>query len=126
MSPSAVAAAPVPGRALAISALLLPCVTLLALTYAVPGNVANTTYAAIWLLALGTAFVAMNTWHNAQPKASFRQTDYEINHPAVDVSNTTWDRWVADGDRSAAHGRMMAVFALSVATTSIIVAAWLL
>ena len=126
MSPSAVAAAPVPGRALAISALLLPCVTLLALTYAVPGNVANSTYAAIWILALGTAFVAMNTWHNAQPKASFRQTNYEANHPALEGANTTWDRWIAKADRSAAHGRMLAVFALSLATTSIIVAAWLL
>ena len=128
MSPStaAVATLPVPGRSFAISALLLPCITLLGLTYAVPGDVPGSTYAAIWMLALGTAFVAMNTWRNAQPKTSFRQETYETNHPAFAVANTSWDRWIEKADRSAAHGRMMAVFALSVAVTGIIVGAWFL
>jgi hypothetical protein len=98
---------------------------MLVLIVAAPGPAHSSTYAAVITLAIGTGVVAWSTWKHAQPVASLRQELYDINHPAAGGTGTSWEQWVAAGDRSDAWGRAQAVFALSVAITAIIAYAWL-
>jgi hypothetical protein len=112
-------------RTIQRASLLLPAVTMLVLMAVAPGPAHSSTYAGLITLAIGTGVVAWSTWRHAQPVASLRQELYDINHPADGASGSSWARWVVAGDRSDAQGRVLAIFALSVAITAIIVYAWL-
>lgn len=103
----------VSNRWLAVAALLLPSIAFVFLTYALPGEVSSTTYAVIWVLALGTSIIVMNTWRNAQPARSLRQA-------AFDAGDTDSDR-----GRSTTRLRVLSLLSLSVGVTAIIVGVWL-
>jgi len=105
------------------ASLLLPVSTLLLVAVA-PRHVQWSTYAVFIALAIGTSAVMWTTWRHAQAVASLRQELYEINHPAAGVTGSSWQQWLAAGDRSDARGRAQATFALSVAITAVIVYAW--
>lgn len=107
-------------------ALGLPCVTSVALMTLAPGHVAPVTYGVVVALLAGSATVAVNTWKAAQATGSIGQLLYETNtglRPGP--GRTRWDRWTSKYDQSAARGRVSAMMVLSVATTAIILAAWL-
>jgi len=106
------------------AALLLPGVSTLLLMAAAPGRAHSPTSVAIIAVVIATALIAWTTWTRAQPVASLRQELYDINHPAAADTGSSWQRWVAAGDRSDARGRALAVFGLSVAVTAITVYAW--
>jgi hypothetical protein len=111
-------------RTMLRASLLLPGVSTLLLTAVAPGRAHSSTYAAIIALVIGTGAVVWSTWRHAQPVASLHQELYAINHPAAGGMGSSWQQWVAAGDRSDARGRALAVFALSVAITAVIVYAW--
>jgi len=90
-----------------------------------PGRAQASTYAATIALAVGTGAIVWSSWRHAQPVASLRQELYVVDHPAACGTDSTWQRWVAAGDRSDARGRTHAGFALSVAITAVVVVyAW--
>jgi hypothetical protein len=105
--------------------LLLPGVSTLLLMAVAPGLlVHSSTYAAIIALVIVTGAVVWITWRHAQPVATLRQELYDIGHPATGGTGSSWQRWVAAGDRSDARGRALALFALSVAITAVIFYGW--
>lgn len=111
-------------RTMLRASLLLPGVSALLLMAVAPGPAHASTYAAIIALVIGTGAIVWTTWRHAQPVASLRQELFDVNHPAVGGAGTSWQRWVAAGDRSDARGRALAGFGLSAAITAVIVAAW--
>jgi len=111
-------------RTILRASLLLPGVSALLLMTAGPGHTPSSTYAAISALAIGMGGIVWTTWRHAQPVASLRQELYDINHSPVGATGSSWQRWVAAGDRSDARGRALAGFGLSTAITAVIVAAW--
>ncbi len=103
----------VSNRWLAVAALLLPSIAFVFLTYALPGEISPTTYAVIWVLALGTSIIVMTTWRNAQPARSVRQA-------AFAGGDTDADR-----GRSTTRARVLSLLALSMTVTAVIVTVWL-
>jgi hypothetical protein len=106
------------------AALLLPGASTLLLMAVAPGREHSPTTVAIIALVIATGAIVWTTWRHAQPVASLRQELYDINHPAAADTGSSWQRWVAAGDRSDARGRALAVFGLSAAISAIIVYAW--
>lgn len=106
------------------AALLLPVVSTLLLMALAPGRAHSPTSVAIIALAIASGAIVWTTWRAAQPVASLRQELYDINHPAAGDTGSSWERWVAAGDRSDARGRVLAVFGLSAAISGIIIYAW--
>ncbi len=107
------------------ASVLLPCVAVLALTAVRGGPAHVSTFGAIAAVAIGVAAVMAGTWAHAQPVASLRQQLYDIDHPVNGEAGTSWEQWVAAGDRSGARGRALAALALSLAVTGVIAYAWL-
>jgi hypothetical protein len=108
-------------------ALGLPCVTSLWLMIWAPGAITSSTYAVAATLLLATAAIVINTWRNAQATGSVGQLLFEVDTEGVAHRRVTnrWERWLKRYDRSAARGRTLALLALSLASSSALVTAWL-
>jgi len=118
---------PVPfasNRTVLRSALILPVVSTLLLMALAAGGAHSPTSVAIIALVIATGAIVWTTWRHAQPAASLRQELYDINHPDDGDPGSSWQRWVAAGDRSDARGRTLAVFGLSAAISAAIVYSW--
>lgn len=94
-------------------ALGLPGAAALVLMFLAPGAVSTTTYGAVVALLLGTATVALHTWKSAQATGSVGQLLYETN---------TGQRI----DSPSSPRRTIILLVLSVVTTAVIIATWLL
>ncbi len=106
------------------AALLLPGVSALLLMALAPGRAHSPGSVAIIALVIATGAIVWTTWRHAQPVASLRQELYDVSHPAAGDTGSSWQRWIAAGDRSDARGRALAVFGLSAAISAVIVYAW--
>jgi len=106
------------------AALLLPVVSTLLLMALAPGPAHSPTSVAIIALVTAAGAIVWTTWKHAQPAASLRQELYDINHPDAGDPGSSWQRWLAAGDRSDARGRALAVFGLSAAISAVIVYSW--
>lgn len=94
-------------------ALGLPGAVALALMFLAPGSVSTATYGAVVALLLGTATVALHTWKSAQATGSVGQLLYETN-TGQHIESTTSPR------------RTVILVVLSLVTTAVIIATWLL
>jgi len=90
------------------AALLLPVVSTLLLMALAAGGAHAPTSVAIIALVIATGAIVWTTWRHAQPAASLRQELYDINHPDAGDPGSSWQRWVAAGDRSDARGSQSA------------------
>ncbi len=111
-------------RTILRASLLLPGVITLVLMAVARGPAHGSSSAAVIALVIGTGVVAWSIWSHAQPVASLPQELYDINQPRAGGTDSSWQQWVAAGDRADARGRAQAIFALSVAITAVIVYAW--